>query len=66
MGDWKFFALIGIVAVGGYFAFFHMDWNKKGGLNFREKERPTITFVPEGTPGAKTWDQIQRERKYRR
>ena len=51
--DLKFFALVLIVGAGGYFAFFHMDWGKyKGG--FQKRKEPTITFVPEGTEGART------------
>ena len=66
MGELKFFVVIGLIAVGGYFAFFHIDWSKKkGGIDFHERDRPTVIFVPEGTPGAKSWEDIQREQRYR-
>ena len=56
--DLKYFVLILVVGVGGYFAFFHMDWGKyKGG--FQKRKEPTITFVPEGTEGARTMKEHQ-------
>ena len=56
--DLKFFVLILVVGVGGYFAFFHMDWGKyKGG--FQKRKTPTITYVPEGTEGARTMKEHQ-------
>lgn len=62
--DLKFFVLILVVGVGGYLAFFNMDWGRfKGG--FQKRKEPTITFVPEGTPGAKTFKQIQDENAQR-
>ena len=55
--DLKFFVLVLVVGVGGYFAFFNMDWGRfKGG--FQKRKEPTITFVPEGTEGARTLKEI--------
>ena len=63
--DVKFFAVILILAAAGYFAFFHVDWKKYRG-GFQKRQEPTITFVPEGTPGAKSWEEIQKEDSRRR
>jgi hypothetical protein len=61
--DLKCLAVIVILAAGGYFAFFHIDW-KKYSRGFQRQE-PTITFVPEGAPGAKTWKGIQDQNRQR-
>jgi hypothetical protein len=60
VGDLKFFVVMILIAVAGYFIFF-ADINKiKWGAPMKDR-RPTITFVPKDTPGAKTWKEYQEE-----
>ena len=56
----KFFVVIGLLAAGAYW--FLMNEFKGKNWNLQTQREPTITFVPEGTPGAITFEEYTRKR----
>jgi hypothetical protein len=63
MGTLKLLALMLIAGGAVYFlCFSDFKWSQKQGGLQRQKE-PTITFVPKGTPGAKTFEEWQNEQR---
>jgi hypothetical protein len=60
--DLKFFAVILLVAVGAYWLVLR-DWKGKSwNLAAMQRDVPSVTFVPPGTPGAITWEEYQEKR----
>jgi hypothetical protein len=63
--DFKFFAIVGLALVVGYFLVTSEYSNKKNwARNAPPPPEPTIQFVPKGTPGARTMQQISEDKAY--
>ncbi len=61
--DLKFFLLVAVLGVVGYgLLFTNGAWKRYQRGAWEPPPTPTVTFVPAGTPGAKTWEQFQEER----
>lgn len=65
MSELKLFIVIGLLALGVFGTY---QWLSNTKVPYRPPPpTPTITFVPKGTPGAKTLDELNDERfRFRR
>ena len=65
LSDCKLFIIIGVIALAAYLLFLSpvntMFSNMDGEIDF-DRDKPTIQFVPEGTPGAITWEEYKEQR----
>jgi hypothetical protein len=60
MDELKLLFLVALMGLGVYGVYRMIDTNRPAYR--RPPPTPTITFVPPGTPGAKTFKQLQEER----
>jgi hypothetical protein len=65
-GDFKLIVFFLLVLGGGYYLLSNEFTSRRNWRTFRpQPAEPTIKFVAPGTPGAKTWIQLQEERGIR-
>jgi hypothetical protein len=65
--DAKLIVLFLLLLGGGYYFLSKEFTSRKNWQTYsRPREEPTIKFVAPGTPGAKTWQEIQQEQADRR
>jgi hypothetical protein len=62
MSELKLLFLVGFMGLAFYGIFKWVDSKDTRPTYKGPPKQPTISFVPPGTPGAKTWEQLQRER----
>ena len=62
MSDLRLFILIGVMGLAVYGVYRWVDAKDTRPVYRGPPPQPTIRFVPKGTPGAKTFEELQRER----